>query len=725
VRVPWLPTALSYDCGPACLAMVLNYHGRESSVDDIRERLGTSRDGTTGYELVRVARELGMEAKGVKALDFAALALVSLPAIAHYTQGHFVVLENVRPRRSVRVVDPVRGRLVLSLEEFKKLSSGVLVLFQRTSAFEKSRDRSWVRFLRDALRQRWGLVVRLSALSLILQGIAFALPAAVAFVVDRVIPGRSLPALAIVLAGVPALVAGYALTAWLRGAAMASLSRRVSRELLDKIFRHLLRLPLVFFHGRPVEEMVMRLQGADMVLDELLDQVMGAVLDSLLAIVALVALLTSYPQMSAPVLAAGALQGALTWLAHRASLDEFIRDMLSNSRLYNFAAEVMGGIADVKMIGTLRMLPAWERLLGERVDARLRRKRRSAFWEGLLAASQTGAQLLVLAAGAWLAIAGRATVGAVVGFYALAGVCLAPISALAASAYRFRSTAEYLRRAHELLSTRPEVAAPADAPASTTSLRGALHLRDVSFRYSKTGADVLKGVDLEIRPGEMVVVVGRTGSGKSTLAKLLSTLYEPTSGEMLVDDIPVARYDRAELRSRIGTVFQENVLVGGSIHENITLGREVPIEQVYEALDLACVMEDVEKMPLLLATPVGAAGLNLSGGQRQRLCLARAIASRPPVFVLDEATASVDRLTERSIFRNLARLQGTRILVTHRLYVAAYADRVLVMEEGRIVQSGPHSELLAREGPYATLWSKDPMANLEGERPGPCGQTRL
>ncbi|HEV8376525.1 MAG TPA: ATP-binding cassette domain-containing protein, partial [Candidatus Polarisedimenticolia bacterium] len=214
-------------------------------------------------------------------------------------------------------------------------------------------------------------------------------------------------------------------------------------------------------------------------------------------------------------------------------------------------------------------------------------------------------------------------------------------------------------------------------------------------------------------------------SGKSTLAKLLSTLYEPTSGEMLVDDIPVARYDRAELRSRIGTVFQENVLVGGSIHENITLGREVPIEQVYEALDLACVMEDVEKMPLLLATPVGAAGLNLSGGQRQRLCLARAIASRPPVFVLDEATASVDRLTERSIFRNLARLQGTRILVTHRLYVAAYADRVLVMEEGRIVQSGPHPELLAREGPYATLWSKDPMANLEGERPGPCGQTRL
>jgi ABC-type multidrug transport system fused ATPase/permease subunit len=174
-----------------------------------------------------------------------------------------------------------------------------------------------------------------------------------------------------------------------------------------------------------------------------------------------------------------------------------------------------------------------------------------------------------------------------------------------------------------------------------------------------------------------------------------------------VDGIEAFRYNRGALRARIGTVFQENVLLGGSVHENITLGREIAIEQVYEALDLACVMEDVERMPLGLATPVGAGGLNLSGGQRQRLCLARAIASRPPVFVLDEATASVDRLTEKKIFDNLAGLKGTRIQVTHRLYVAAFADRVGVLEEGRIAQAGPHDELLGRAGPYARMGSDD------------------
>ena len=708
MRVPWLPTALSYDCGPACLAMVFAHHGRHSSVDDIRERLGTSRDGTTGFELVRVARDLGMDAKGVRVVDPPALKDVPLPAIAHYSAGHFVVLEKVRPGRSVRVVDPMRGRLDRSLEEFQKEFSGVLVLFQPTSAFRKVRDRSWREFLLAALRDRGRLVAGLIGLSILLQAFAFALPAAVTFIVDRVIPGRSISTLGLVVLGIPFLVAAYSLAAWIRGRAMAGLSRRVSRELLDRIFRHVLRLPLPFFHGRPVEELVMRMQGADLVLDELLDQVMAAVLDALLAVTALVALCSFYPQMSTLVIAAAGLQGILTWLAHRASLDEFIRDILSSSRLYNFAAETLGGIADVKMIGIRRMEPAWANLLEERLEARLRRKRRSAFWEGLLAAAQTGAQLLVLVAGAAMAIRGAASVGAVVGFYSLAGVCLAPVSALAAGAYRFRSTVEYLRRAYEILAARPEVEAPTQAPVAAATIRGHFALRDVSLRYSRTGQEVLSGINLEIAPGEMVVIVGRTGSGKSTLAKILATLYEPTSGEMLVDGVPVRRYDRPELRSRIGAVFQENILIGGTVHENITMGREIPIEQVYKALDLACVMEDVEKMPLILATPVGASGLHLSGGQRQRLCLARAIASRPAVMVLDEATASVDRLTERRIFDNLAALHCTRILVTHRLYVAAYADRVIVLEEGKVVQAGRHSDLLAQTGPYARFWSAPP-----------------
>jgi ABC-type bacteriocin/lantibiotic exporter with double-glycine peptidase domain len=721
MRTPWRAAALNTDCGPACLAMVLAAHGYDASVDELRQRLGTSRDGTTGYELARVARELGLEARGFQVNRASALAEMPLPAIAHYREGHFVVIDRVRSAgreengsgtaiHSVGVVDPMRGRIDRPIDAFLAEFSGVLVTFQKTAAFRRRRDWSWLGFLSRTLSRRRGLVTRLVLMALLLQGCAFLLPATLAFVVDRVVAGRPLPFVALMVAGVPALIGGYALVAWLRGRGVAALVRGATRELLDDIFRHLLRLPFAFFHGRPVQDLVIRLQGADLVLDELLDQVTAALLDTLIATAALIALFVLYPGMSALVLGAAVIQGVLTWLAHRASVDDFVRELLAGSRLYQLVGSTLGGIADVKMIGVHRVEPAWERALEERLEARRARRTRSALWEGLQAAAQIGAQLAVMIAGAVLAARGRTSIGAAVGFYSLAGLCLAPIAALASAAYRFRGGAEALRRAGDVLATQPEVVRPADPAVSAARLEGRVSLERVSYRYAPTSEPVLRDIDLDIASGELVVLVGRTGSGKSTLARLLATLCNATEGQARIDGVEVERYDRTELRSRIGCVFQEHALVNGTVHENVTLGRDIPIEHVYEALDIACLTEEVGAMPLILATPVGAGGLHLSGGQRQRLCLARAIASRPAILVLDEATSSVDRLTERHIFANLDRLRSTRILATHRLYMALRANHVVVIDEGRIVQYGTHRELMDREGLYRRLWTADGAA---------------
>ena len=267
-----------------------------------------------------------------------------------------------------------------------------------------------------------------------LQACAFALPAALTFVVDRLAHGRPVSAFGWLVAGVPAFLVGYALVSWVRGATAANLVRGATRDLLDAVFRHLLRLPLGFFHGRPVADLIIRLQGADAVLDELLDQMISALLDALIALVALVALFTLYPAMSGLVLGAAALQGVLTWLAQRFTLDDFIRDILSASRLYQLAGSTLTGIADAKMIGIHRVEPAWHRALEQRLEARQAGGQQRAV-EGLQFAAQMGAQLVVLLAGASLVARSQMSLGAAVGFYSLAGVCLGPISALAIAAY--------------------------------------------------------------------------------------------------------------------------------------------------------------------------------------------------------------------------------------------------------------------------------------------------
>src|SRR5688572_500116 len=519
-RVAWLPASLDMDCGPSCLAMVLAYHGMDSSVDTMRERLGTGRDGTTGLDLVRVAREAGMESRGYHVAETDALRAVPLPLIAHYKSGHFVVVERLRPGRDVRVVDPMLGRTNVASEEFQRLFSGTIVTFAPAEGFAPSRDRSLRRFLVETVRERWRLVLLLVAVSLVLQAIAFAVPALVAFVVDRVIPTGSVSFLSIAVAGIPVFLAGYAFSAWARGRAMSALVGRVRRIWLDRLYRHILRLPLSYFQGRPVHDLMIRVQGVDLVLDEMLDQVVAGALDTLLAVAALIALLATYPAMSALVIAAILVQGGISWAARRQSIDAFVRDLIAHSRLYTFTAETLGGIADVKMIGPERLVPAWSRLLEERVEAGADRRRRSALWNGVLSAAQAGAPLIVLVAGAGMAMEGHATIGAVIGLYTLAGVCLAPVAGLATSAYQLRSMKEYVRRAYELLEREPEPTGCGEGERVQARIRGEISLRDLTYRYSSQSEPVVADVELEVAAGETVVVVGRTGSGKSTLAKI-------------------------------------------------------------------------------------------------------------------------------------------------------------------------------------------------------------
>jgi ABC-type bacteriocin/lantibiotic exporter with double-glycine peptidase domain len=238
----------------------------------------------------------------------------------------------------------------------------------------------------------------------------------------------------------------------------------------------------------------------------------------------------------------------------------------------------------------------------------------------------------------------------------------------------------------------------------TRRLTGHVCLQGVSFAYAHGAPDVLRGIEVTVRPGERVAIVGHSGSGKSTLGKLLVGLYAPTEGSILYDGLPLHELDLREVRRQYGVVFQESTLFSGSIRSNIALSDPLMhLDRVIEAAKIAAIHDDIVAMPMGYDTFVSEGGSAVSGGQRQRLALARAIVHKPTILLLDEATSHLDVVSEAVLERNLGALGCTRIVIAHRLSTVRDADLILVIEDGRVVERGDHAELLARGGAYAAL----------------------
>jgi ATP-binding cassette, subfamily B, bacterial len=324
---------------------------------------------------------------------------------------------------------------------------------------------------------------------------------------------------------------------------------------------------------------------------------------------------------------------------------------------------------------------------------------------------------LVVTYGGLLTIDGELTIGALIAFNAYLALLLFPFSFLGHVVLLAQRAAAATDRVLEVLDQEPAVTSQVGA-LPLREVRGRVRLEAVRFAYAG-GPEVLRGVDLEVEPGEVVAIVGRSGSGKSTLAHLLQRLYDVDHGQVLLDGHDVRDLDLSQLRRVVGVVGEEPFLFSGTVHDNIAYGRpDATRDDVVAAARVAVADEIVTRLPLGYDTPVGERGYRLSGGQRQRLAIARALLYRPDVLILDDATSAVDTEVEQRVFRGLrAELSGRSVLVlAHRLATIELADRVAVLERGRIVASGKHTDLLAASRAYADILA------LGGSSPGRAGR---
>jgi ABC-type bacteriocin/lantibiotic exporter with double-glycine peptidase domain len=359
----------------------------------------------------------------------------------------------------------------------------------------------------------------------------------------------------------------------------------------------------------------------------------------------------------------------------------------------------------------------WGGLFTDQVNIDLTRGRLTAAVDSVMSTLQFASPLVVLLVGAFQVLAGHISLGTMLSAAALGAGFLNPLATLVTSGLQLQQLASYMQRINDVLDTPREQHGQDVRPAPRLS--GQIRADIASFSYGPVAPAVVSNVSLEIQPGQHVGIVGRSGSGKSTLAHLLLGLYLPTSGRIEFDGQDLASLDAGSIRRQLGIVTQRPYLFGSSIRENIALTNpELPLEAVVEAARIACVHDDIVAMPMGYDTRLHDGGASVSGGQRQRIALARALVHRPSILLLDEATSELDTITEQNIYANLDAISSTTIVIAHRLSTIRNADLILVMDKGRIAETGTHEQLLSRRGAYAALvHAQSPAAR---SRPSRC-----
>ncbi len=705
-RVPPVLQMTAIECGAACLAMILSYYGRKTRVAEVRDLYGVGRDGLSALGLVKAARSYGMRVRAISLQgqidDF---RFVSLPAIVHWEFNHFMVVERWSTD-CVDVVDPAVGRKRLSRAEFDLGFTGVVIMMEPGEQFLRHGTPSRLTlgtYAAQYVKRAPLALFQIVLASLILQVFGLGIPILTKVIVDQVIPLRLNSIVPLLGIGVLSLLLAQLVILVLRSFILIYLECRIDMHILPSFFDHMLMLPLKFFQQRSTGDMLMRISSNTAIRDIVRTQFLTSILDGSLVIVYMAILFWQSWSFALIVLVIGILQFALLL----GTKDEFhlraSRELETTGRSQGYTAEVLTGMTTVKAAGAeQRVFQRWSNLFCDQLNASIRRIYLASILTTSITILRIMSPLILLWLGTVQVLNGTMQLGTMLALNALAVTFVTPLASLASSATQLPIIRSHLDRISDVIGTpfEQEMQNAHEPP----RLTGRIQLQDVSFKYDANSPTVLKEITVDIAPGQKVAIVGPTGSGKSTMGKLLLGLYLPTEGEIRYDGIPLRSLNYQSVRSQFGVIMQDASIFSGSIRQNIAFNNpDLDMEGIVNAARLAALDSDIQQMPMEYETFVAESGNALSGGQRQRLAIARALANNPSILLLDEATSALDVITEHVIEQNLKSLACTQIIIAHRLSTVRHADTILVLDQGRIVESGSHAELLAKRGYYAKL----------------------
>lgn len=687
----------SSDCALVCLVMIADFFGLKLELTEVRRRFSSSLKGASLQNLISHANQLNFSSRPLR-LELEEMVQLQMPCILHWDLNHFVVLKKAG-RRHITILDPAVGERRVPMAEVSDHFTGVALELVPNADFVPADMRKRVE-LSDLSGKIYGFkhsLFQIFAVAIILELFAIVSPLLNQLVVDDAIATHDIDLLLVVVLGFGLLLVIQTFLGLARSWMVMSLGQSLSLQWASNVFAHMVKLPIEYFEKRHLGDVVSRFGAVGSIQRTLTTSVLEAVLDGIMGLAALCMMLLYSWKLAALVCAAVLVYGLLRWAAYAPLRNAAAERLVISARENTHFLETLRAISPLKLFGREQERRArWQNLLVEVQNRDVRTAKLNiafssantfvfglenllVFWLGGQMVLQTGAS----AAGA----AAPFTIGMLFAFISYKGQFTSRVSALINYAVEIRMLSLHAERLGDIVLSAPEVHDIADN--SLSHLPPSIELRGVSFRYGDGEPWILKDANLRIEAGEHLAIVGPSGCGKSTLLKVLLGLRIPQEGEVLYGGIPVRQLGLSNVRRCIGTVLQDDVLLAGSIADNISFFDVQHDEaRVQACAALAAIHEDIVAMPMGYHTLVGDMGASLSGGQKQRVLLARALYKQPRVLALDEATSHLDLANEQRVAHALAQLQLTRILIAHRPETIAHAQRVVQVRRAAVVEGG-------------------------------------
>ena len=691
------------ECGAASLSMIFGYFGKFLPLEQMRIETGVSRDGCNAGNIMRAAKRYGLECRGFRR-EPEALREIETPCIIHWNFNHFVVFEGFKGKYAY-LNDPALGRRRLTMEELDEGFTGVVLTFKLTDAFqkEKKQNTTWS-MIGARLKGQYHVLFKLFYVGLLLVFPGLVLPVLSQMFIDDILIGGYTDWVTKILVSMGCLVVMKAGLHYFRDLVLQKLSSKMTLMSGMDFLNHMLRLPMSFFDQRYAGDLVNRMQNNTQVSAFLAGELAETVLNILVAAFYLIILFVYSPVMTLIGLLNVAVCIGVMLLSKRYISDAAIKQQMSGGKLYGAVCAGLNITDTLKASGAENEYVS--RILGFQVkDANLQQEqtRFQRIISAIPGAAGNITDVLHLLVGGILVINGGLSMGMLAAFCSLFDSFIEPVNSLVNFVQKIQTLKASINRVEDVQKYPQDerYETPDGAVKSHKKLGGDIELQDISFGYSTLKPPLVENFSFHLNSGETIAFVGPSGCGKSTVSKMISGLYRPWGGSILMDGKPMEQIPRQCLNASIATVSQNITLFTGSIRDNLTMWNNAILEEdMIAAAKDACIHDFIMSCPGGYDYSLTENATNISGGQRQRLEIARALATKPSVLIMDEATSALDPIVEKQVMDNIKRRGCTCVIVAHRLSTIRDCNQIVVMRQGKIIQRGNHRSLMAEDGFY-------------------------